>query len=362
MIAVTGLGAVSPLGRDPETLFARLCAGQSALSIVQGFPAKGPVAALGRRVTSSELALEVARQAMPDHRGGELAVVGASTSGDMSVGEKAFATRLRGEVLEDPSNLFFRQLCHAPTRAVAEALGASISFTLSTACTSGLCAIGAAADLVHSGLVPMALAVGADALCDITLAGFGTLGVYAPEPCRPFDRERQGMNIGEGAGALLLEDLDHALARNAPILALLGRYSDTSDAHHLSAPHPEGEGAIRAIREVLDCPVQYVNAHATAPRLTDESEALALAAPLPEAAISGSKGAIGHTLGAAGVLEAVVAIGALRHQRLPPTVGCTDPEPELDIVLEAREAKIDAALTVNFAFGGNNAAAVFRRA
>ena len=262
MIAVTGLGAVSPLGRDPETLFARLCAGQSALSIVQGFPAKGPVAALGRRVTSSELALEVARQAMPDHRGGELAVVGASTSGDMSVGEKAFATRLRGEVLEDPSNLFFRQLCHAPTRAVAEALGASISFTLSTACTSGLCAIGAAADLVHSGLVPMALAVGADALCDITLAGFGTLGVYAPEPCRPFDRERQGMNIGEGAG----------------------------------------------------------------------------------------------------VLEAVVAIGALRHQRLPPTVGCTDPEPELDIVLEAREAKIDAALTVNFAFGGNNAAAVFRRA
>ena len=360
MIAVTGLGAVSPLGRDPEELFARLCAGESALRPVTGFPARGPVAALSKRTTGTELALLAARQARPPR---ELAVVGASTAGDMCVGEKAFAAHLREEPLPDPSELLFAQLCQAPTRAVAEALDARLSFTLSTACTSGLCAIGAAAELVEAGLVPAALAVGFDALCDITLAGFGTLGVYAPEPCRPFDVDRQGMNIGEGAAAVLLEDLDAARARNAPVLALLTGYADTSDAHHLSAPHPEGAGAIRAIRAALgDTGVQYVNAHATATQLNDAMEARALAATTPEAAISGSKGALGHTLGAAGTLEALVAVQALRHQRVPPTVGCRTPEPELDIALTARDSKIDAVLTVNFAFGGNNAAACFRSA
>lgn len=362
MIAVTGVGARTALGDSADELFARICAGESALRPTDVFPAKGPVAALKTRTTSSQLALFAARQAVAGHLPPKLAVIGASTSGDMSVGEKAFAAHLRDEPLVDPGDLLFTQLCHAPTRAVAQELGAALSFTLSTACTSGLCAIGAAADLIASGVAPAVLAVGTDALCDITLAGFGTLGVYAPEPCRPFDRDRQGMNIGEGAGAILLEDLDVALARDAPILAILGGYSDTSDAHHLSAPQPEGEGAIRAIQAVLSEPVQYANAHATATQLNDAMEAAAFAATCPDAAISGSKGAFGHTLGAAGVLEAIVAISALQQQIAPPTVGCREPEPELDIVLEARPLKIDAVLTVNFAFGGNNAAALFRRA
>ena len=361
MIAVTGIGAISALGDSPDELFARLCAGETALRAVEGFPAKGPAAALSLRTTSTDLALRVARQAMPSVLP-DTAVIGASTAGDMCVGEKAFARRLAGEALEEPSELLFAQLCHQPARAVAAAIEAPLTFTLSTACTSGLCAIGAAADLVRTGVVPRALALGADALCDITLAGFGTLGVYAPEPCRPFDVDRQGMNIGEGAAALLLEDLSAARARNAPILAILEGYADTSDAHHLSAPQPEGEGAVRAIRAVLSTPVQYVNAHATATQLNDAMEAKALAAAVPGAAVSGSKGGFGHTLGAAGALEAVVAIQALRQQRMPPTVGCRTPESELDIVLSARDSKIDAALTVNFAFGGNNAAALFRGA
>jgi 3-oxoacyl-[acyl-carrier-protein] synthase II len=373
VIAVTGVGAVTALGSGVDALFAGLCAGRSALAeetLVR--PARGPVGAVlpqqARR--SSELAMDAARQAVAQaglrdtHR---LAVVGASTSGDMSRGEAAFAQRLRGQELTSPKDYLWAQLCHVPTQRVCAMLETrGPRRTLSTACTSGTVAVSSAADLIRLGRASAALVVGSDALCEITLAGFGSLGVYSPEPTRPFDAHRQGMNIGEGAGALLLEDLDAALARGARPLALLSGAANTSDAHHLSAPQPDGEGARRAIRAALGGldprEVGYVSAHATGTELNDAMEAAALSAELPQAAISGQKGAIGHTLGAAGALEAIVAICALDRGRLPPNVGCqTSGFPELDLVESTRDQRVDAVMSVNFAFGGHNAALLFTR-
>ncbi|MCP4808794.1 MAG: beta-ketoacyl-[acyl-carrier-protein] synthase family protein [Proteobacteria bacterium] len=369
LIAVTGVGAVTALGHDSTTTFEALCAGRTGLvQPALDWPNKGPVGAIQpeRRRTSSELAVQAAREAIGDLEDrSRLAVIGASTSGDMALGEQAFAADLRDEVLADPGHFLWVQLCHRPTGQVAADLDAGgPSMTLSTACTSGTCALGAAADLLRAGQAAQALVVGSDALCDITLAGFGTLGVYSPMPTAPFDADRAGMNIGEGAGALLLEPLEAALARGARPLAILAGYADTSDAHHLSAPHPEGEGARRAIREALgDVSAQdvgYVNAHATGTQLNDAMEAIAIAAELPQAAVSGSKGALGHTLGAAGAIEAVITVLALKHGRLPPNTGCRNPAfVDLDLLATEREVKISAAVSVNFAFGGNNAVALF---
>jgi len=225
--------------------------------------------------------------------------------------------------------------------------------------------VGTAAGWLRLGHCDVALVVGTDALCQTTVAGFGSLGVYAPEPTRPFDAHRQGMNIGEAAGALLLEPLNAALARGATPLAVVSGYGNTSDAHHLTAPDPSASGAVAAIREALGGldpeRVGYVNAHATGTLLNDEMEALAISQTVPQAAVSGIKGGIGHTLGAAGAVEAVITTLALHHSRLPPNVGCHTPGFDLDLVTNTRVAPISHALSVNFAFGGHNAALLLSR-
>jgi 3-oxoacyl-(acyl-carrier-protein) synthase len=230
--------------------------------------------------------------------------------------------------------------------------------SLSTACTSGTCAIGIAADLIRTGRATKVLAFGADVICRISYFGFHSLSVYSQAPCRPFDRHRDGMNIGEGAAALLLEPLEDALARGATPLALLGGYGNTSDAHHLTSPHPEGDGARRALHAAmgdlgLDA-IDHVNAHATATRLNDQMEAGVLT-DFPGASITAIKGAVGHALGAAGALEALVTVLAIQQERIPGIVGCHDPEYDLDLVRETRETRVDHALSANFAFGGHNA-------
>ncbi|MCB9764733.1 MAG: beta-ketoacyl-[acyl-carrier-protein] synthase family protein [Alphaproteobacteria bacterium] len=373
MIAVTGLGVISGLGSGVDAFFGRLCEGASAIAPAIGWRGTGPMAQLpaalrpdGPQLTSA-LALAAVRQAVEGYPAPDtLAVIGASTSGDMRPGEAAFASDLGGETLADPLDYHWRQLCHRPTQVVCRALNTrGLRATLSTACTSGACAIGLASELVRTGQAPAAVAFGADALCQITVHGFHSLGVHAANPCRPFDRDRDGMNLGEGAGALLLEPLEAALARGARPLALIGGYGNTSDAHHLTAPDPSGHGARAAIRQALgDLPasaVGYVSAHATGTPLNDAMEAAALSTELPDAAISGIKGAVGHTLGAAGTIETVATVLALDRGRLPPNTGLRTPGFQLDLVESARDVNVDAAITVNFAFGGNNAALLVRR-
>ncbi len=362
MIAITGIGAVCALGSTPEGVFEALCAGRSGLA--PDPEARGPTARLLQgSFCTSDMALYACRQALGDYpEPAELGLVGASTSGDMSVAERAWKAWREGEELESPRHFIWRQLAHVPTQRVAWELAIQGSrSTVSTACTSGTVAISNAVDLVANGLAPAALAFGADALCTITRQGFGSLGIYSPEPTRPFDRERRGMNLGEGAGALLVEDLDHARARGARPLAIVAGSGNASDAHHLTAPHPDARGARAAIQQALGGEgVDVVNAHGTGTPLNDAMEATALA-PLG-AAVSGVKGAIGHCLGAAGTLEAVIAVMTLQRGIVPPNVGLENSDFELDLVRTAREMKIERVLSVNFAFGGHNAAIALRKA
>ncbi len=361
-IAITGLGAISGYGLGTDALMDGLCSGRTAIDEPPDWAGRGPVSVVsGPQRTATDIAILAAEEATTglDTAKG-LAVVGASTSSDMIIGEEAFRQVLFEEPLPKPDEYLWAQLCARPSERVYRTLGATgPRISLSTACTSGTCAVGIAADLLHTGRAKKVLAFGADVICRISYFGFHSLGVYSPRPCRPFDRERSGMNIGEGAGALLLEPLDDALARGATPLALFSGYGNTSDAHHLTAPHPEGDGARRAVRSALAGidpeRVDHVNAHATATLLNDAMEAGVLA-DYPGASVTALKGAIGHTLGAAGALEAVSTVLSIVEDRVPPVIGLEDSEFDLDFVRETRECRVDCALSVNFAFGGHNAA------
>ena len=234
---------------------------------------------------------------------------------------------------------------------------------VSSACSSSAKVFAVGARLLRHGLADVVLVGGADSLCGSTLFGFNALELIAPEPCRPFDRGRRGLSIGEGAGFALLERAD--AASSAPRLLGCG---ESSDAHHLSAPHPEGLGARQAITMALTAAgltprdVDYLNLHGTASAQNDAVEAALVAAMFPRTLrASSSKGATGHTLGAAGIVEAVITLLALEHGLVPGTHGCRDPEPaiaaQLALAPESRLLRI--ALSASFGFGGNNACLAF---
>lgn len=312
--------------------------------------------------TSTELALEACHEAMAGGRPpGTLALVGASTAGDMSVGEEAFHLDSTGVDLPSKADFLWPQLSHRPTERVREALGVDgPCLTISTACTSGTVALGVGRDLLRTQQADAVLVFGADALCRTTTWGFGSLGVHAAEVSRPFDRDRKGMNLGEAGAALLLEPLGRALARGARPLALIEGYATSSDAYHLTSPDPTGAGAKRAILEAcggwpLDR-IDLINAHGTGTELNDAMEAQVVGELFPEVAVTAIKGAVGHTLGAAGALEAVLTVLSIAEGRIPPVVGLRETDFGIDLVRTERRQPVRAALSVNFAFGGHNAA------
>jgi 3-oxoacyl-[acyl-carrier-protein] synthase II len=211
-------------------------------------------------------------------------------------------------------------------------------------------------------------------LCATVFAGFNALHAISPTPCRPFDRARNGLSLGEGAAVLILERAADAAARGARVHAALLDYGTSADAHHLTAPHPDGTGAILAMRRALaragvaPAAVDYVNAHGTGTPLNDAAEIKAVRAVFGAAAgtlaISSTKAALGHTLGAAGAIEALATIIAVRDGFLPPTVGLEEPEdPDLDFVpRQSRPAALRLALSNSYGFGGNNTSLVIGRA
>ena len=373
-VAITGLGAVTAYGPGAEVLFDGLLSGRAPLSPTP-WGGQGMAAAwepLPEHGTSSRLASLAVAEALDGREGDRalldgLAIIGASTSGDMRLGEEAWRIVLEGGTPEDPLHYLWSQLCHQPTRTVRANLGASgPCLTISTACTSGACAIGLAAELVASGQVEAALAFGADALCKITIHGFASLGALAAGESHPFDRDRDGLNLGEGAGAVLLESEARVRANGLRPRAWLSGYGNRADAWRLTAPHPEARGAISAMRAALgNTPASTVGlicAHGTGTPLNDAMEAVAFPAVLPGAAIVGVKGAIGHTLGAAGAIAAIVSILALERGVLPANIGLNEPEdPALDLVRSPRAAPLEAAMSVNFAFGGHDSALLFHR-
>jgi 3-oxoacyl-[acyl-carrier-protein] synthase II len=244
--------------------------------------------------------------------------------------------------------------------------------TVVMACASGAASIALAADLVRDGVVPLAVAGGVDALTRICFMGFNALKLLDPEPCRPFDRDRKGMSIGEAAAFLVLEDADRCRARGGRELATLLGAGISTDAHHVTSPQPEGEGMARAMTLALGDAgidaraVDYVNAHGTGTLTNDRTEALALsrvfgAGGVP---ISSTKSLVGHTMAAAGSLEAVATILALQHGLIPPTANVTQVDPEIPfdcVPGRARPAPLEVALSNSFGFGGQNVSLIFGR-
>ncbi|HEY1763134.1 MAG TPA: beta-ketoacyl-ACP synthase II [Acidimicrobiales bacterium] len=246
--------------------------------------------------------------------------------------------------------------------------------TVTTACAAGTHAIGNAARLVASGRSSVAVAGGAEAvIVEIALAGFHNMTALSNKDLsRPFDIDRDGFVMGEGAGVLILEEWEHALARGAVILAEVLGAASTADAHHITAPDPSGRGAVRCMELALEdaqltpADVSHINAHGTSTPLNDFAEAVAVRKVFGDDAppTTSIKGHLGHSLGAAGALEGVASVLTLQHQLIPPTAGTTvvDPEIALDVVIgEPRPADVDVILSNSFGFGGHNGSVIFRR-
>ncbi|MEO6798333.1 MAG: beta-ketoacyl-[acyl-carrier-protein] synthase family protein [Rhodanobacter sp.] len=263
-----------------------------------------------------------------------------------------------------------RPAVHAPhslgafTAAALELTGPCL--TVSTACSSSAKVFASAERLIRLGVVDAAVVGGVDTLCDSVLFGFNALELVSAAPCRPFDAERDGISIGEAAGFALLERME--VAPDAP--RLVG-YGEASDAHHMSTPHPEGLGAELALKDALSraaldaSRVDYINLHGTASRKNDEVEAALVNRSFPATTrASSTKGYTGHTLGAAGIVEAVVALLAIEHGVVPGNLGGDSPDPDCgeSFAWRSEQRRIDVALSNSFGFGGNNACLAFARA
>jgi 3-oxoacyl-[acyl-carrier-protein] synthase II len=241
------------------------------------------------------------------------------------------------------------------------------SLVFSTACAAGTHAIGAALDLIRSGQSDLVVTGGFDTFSELTFAGFGVLGLMSRDAVRPFDLNRSGLVLGEGAGILIVEERGRAIQRGASVLGELLGFGMTSDAYHMTAPESDGRGAARAMRLALQdanlAPEQigYINAHGTATPKNDAAEAAAIqqvfGSALAGIPVSSTKSMIGHTLGAAGALELIATLLALSQGFLPPTANFRDADPDcpLDVVAEgARPQRVAHALSNSFGFGGNN--------
>ena len=249
------------------------------------------------------------------------------------------------------------------------------SVTLSTACASGGDAVSAAAMLLQADEADAVLAVGAESiLCPLviySLANAHTLSRMNDDPqhsCRPFDAHRSGFVIGEGGGALVLETEENALARGATIYAELAGWANNNEAYHVIKPNPDGISSIKCMRKALlraglsPQDVDYINAHGTGTKLGDEAELNALGQLFEGSAISSTKGATGHMMGAGGITEAIACIQAIREGIVPPTLNLEDCDSDLDLVRgECRKMTVDTAMTNAFGFGGQNSSLIFRR-
>jgi 3-oxoacyl-(acyl-carrier-protein) synthase len=337
------------------------------------------MAALGvsrRRARADRLALAAAREALADadltaaERDRAALLVGA-VGGGMFEGEEWYWEETRSGQ-PSPRVKALRSILpftHAETLGWRLGLGGPKE-TVVMACASGAAAIMLGAELIREGVTPVALVGGVDAFTRICFMGFNALKVLDPEPCRPFDRDRRGMSIGEAAAFLVVEDAEHAQARGAQSHGELLGAGMTTDAHHVTAPHPDGEGMVEAIRLALEragLPPQavgYVNAHGTGTPQNDRVEALALRQVFGEGGVllSSTKSLVGHTMAAAGSLEAVATLLAIQHGLLPPTanLAVVDPEIPFDCLARAaRPAAVDRALSNSFGFGGQNVSLLF---
>jgi 3-oxoacyl-[acyl-carrier-protein] synthase II len=396
-VVVTGIGMVTSIGIGREQFWSSLMAGRSGFGQVRSFDTISYNVHLGAEITdfcpqdyvveladaaigrSSQLAIAAARLAIKDasldlnsvdrNRAG---VCVGTTSGEPHFIEKFDDHYVAGNMEALGKGFIGRYPCHVVPGNVAMELGlAGETMMIPTACAAGNYAIAHASDLLRAGRADAMLAGGSDSFSRITYTGFARLGAIAPEVCQPFDRNRKGMVPGEGAAMLLLERKETALARGARIYCEIAGYGLSCDAHHMTAAHPEGEGAARAMKLALQqsdlatSDVNYISAHGTGTPTNDRLETIAVKKTFGKLAydipISSIKSMLGHTMGAASAIEAAACALVITHGRIPPTMHwqVQDPECDLDYVPNvAREHKVKVAMNNAYAFGGNNSSLI----
>lgn len=400
-VVVTGMGAITAAGPDVAALRVALHGEHTCIGDVTLFETDGlrthiagevrtmrasrllPRVARARASRSDRFALLATEEALA-HGGLELpfadparigVAIGSSTGGMLET-ESYYRARLAQERPRGLRKRLAAATVAAPTDLVAAALGTrGPRLSPSTACSSGAIALAMAASWIRAGRVDVAIAGGSDALARMTYTGFHALQALSSEPCRPFDRERRGLSLGEGAGIVILESEAHARARGARILAELAGAGLSCDASHPTAPHGEARGAVLALEAALrdagasPSDIDYVNAHGTGTVQNDASETFALrrvlGATAGRVAVSSTKALIGHLLGAAGAVEAIVTVLAIEDGWAPPTLHLrhADPACDLDYVPNVgRRLAIAGALSNSYGFGGNNCSLVLRRA
>lgn len=406
-IVVTGVGLVTPIGAGSRGVWEGFLAGRSGFAPIRSFDSSRFNVHVGAEVPdfepeehvrrldparlgrASQLAIGAARIALadagldpdaPDFFGGSglaperAGVAMGTTSGEPREVERFDDAFLAGGIDAAGPELATRYPCHLIPAHVARELGfAGANVMLPAACAAGNYAIAHAMDLLAAGRADLMLAGGADAFSRITYTGFARLGAIAPEKCQPFDRNRKGMIPGEGAGVLVLETLERARARGARIYAELAGYGLSCDAHHMTAAHPEGDGAARAMTKALGVAglrpeqVSYISAHGTGTPTNDKLELLAVQKVFGSDGpatppMSSIKSMIGHTMGAASAIEAAVCALAVATDHIPPTMNLDEPEGDLDFVPnQARSHRVEVAMNNAYAFGGNNASVLFRK-
>ena len=299
----------------------------------------------------------------------ELTVIG-TTSGGMSYGEHYYRSLRQAGDLRRAPTWIANYPAQKPVIDAQETFGISAPCqVIANACASGTNAIGHAFECVRSGRYQRVLAGGYDAISELVFTGFDSLQASTPEKCRPFDRQRTGMVLGEGAAILGLENLASAQKRGAPVLAEIIGYGISTDNFHITQPDPTGIGALQAMQQALESArvsaeeVDYINAHGTATLFNDATEGKAINALFNGVPVSSTKGMMGHSLGAAGAIEAVICLLALQHQFLPPNInfGALDDHLDLNIVAnKSRPAIFRTALSNSFGFGGTNASILMR--
>jgi 3-oxoacyl-[acyl-carrier-protein] synthase II len=391
-VAVLAAGVVSPLGfglaetldslrqaRDCVTGVTRFSVAECRCKTAGQVPDDRLLAGLNKKIRAKRLhrashmmihALREAIAQVPQFEP-ELTVIG-TTSGGMSYGEQYYRSLCQsGDLRHAPTWIANYPVQKPVIDAQEEVLGVSAPCQIiANACASGTNAIGHAFECVRSGRYQRVLTGGYDALSELVFIGFDSLQASTPEKCRPFDRHRTGMVLGEGAAILALENLELARKRGAPVLAEIVGYGISTDNFHITQPDPSGVGPRQAMERALQSAhispeeVDYINAHGTATIFNDAAEGKAISQLFDGVPVSSTKSMMGHSLGAAGAVEAVVSLLALKDQFLPPNInfGALDDDLDLNIVAnESRPAVVRTALSNSFGFGGTNASILMRR-
>lgn len=381
-VVITGAGVLCPIGAGLPQLAEGLKDGVPGIRAITRFPTDryrcrtaGEVdertlpQVRGIESRATRMVHEALRQALEGVRDAPITrLVVGTTSGGMGYGE-AFYRRIAGGA--PPRREEVREYLPArPVMDASRALGIEAPCVIvSTACASGTDAIGMAFGMVRSGRATAVLCGGYDVLAELVHAGFDALQASTESVCRPFDRHRTGLVLGEGAAFFLVESEASARAGGRQPLAEIAGYGSAIDNHHLTQPNPDGSGPLRAMRRALESAavapeaLDYINAHGTGTRFNDASEGAAIAALAPATPVSSTKGLMGHSLGAAGAVETAICLSTLATGRLPGNANLREPDPEIPLALvrESRSAKLDLVLSNSFGFGGSNASLLLRR-